>query len=53
MEMQILDNKVINTFKSIREAARFLGNANKDANIVNGLKTGNPRYGYIWKYVTN
>lgn len=50
---QILDNKVINTFKSIREAARFLGNPNKDANIVSGLKTGNPRYGYIWKYVTN
>lgn len=49
---QILDGKVINTFKSIREAARFLGNANKDANIVSGLKTGNPRYGYIWKYVT-
>ena len=49
---QILDGKVINTFKSIREAARFLVNANKDANIVSGLKTGNPRYGYIWKYVT-
>ena len=49
---QILDGKVINTFKSIREAARFLGDANKDANIVSGLKTGNPRYGYIWKYVT-
>lgn len=49
---QILDGKVINTFKSIREAARFLGNVNKDANIVSGLKTGNPRYGYIWKYVT-
>ena len=49
---QILDGKVINTFKSIREAARFLGNANKDSNIISGLKTGNPRYGYIWKYVT-
>ena len=49
---QILDGKVINTFKSIREAARFLGDANKDSNIISGLKTGNPRYGYIWKYVT-
>ena len=24
----------------------------KDSNIISGLKTGNPRYGYIWKYVT-
>ena len=48
---QILDGKVINTFKSIREAARFLGDAHKDSNIISGLKTGNPRYGYIWKYV--
>lgn len=49
---QILDGKVINTFKSIREAARFLGDANKDANIISGLRTNKPRYGYIWKYVT-
>lgn len=47
-----LDDKgnIINTFISIREAARFLGNERKDANINSGIKTHKKRYGYFWEY---
>lgn len=47
---QIKDGSIIATYRSIREAARALGNANKDANICNGLRTHQPRYGYMWEY---
>ena len=43
---------VINTFSSIREAARTLGNIRKDANIINGIKTHQKRYGYFWEYAS-
>lgn len=46
-----IDNGVvIATYKSIREAARELGNIRKDANIINGIKTHRKRYGYYWEY---
>lgn len=48
----IKDGVIINTFNSIREAGRYLGNAKCDANINNSIKTGKPRYGYNWEYVT-
>ena len=50
----IRDNNgiIINTYKSIREAARSLGNARKDANIINGIKTHQKRYGYYWEYAS-
>lgn len=48
---QIDDNGIIiNTFISIREAARQFGNAKKDSNILSGIKTNQKRYGYFWKY---
>lgn len=43
---------IINTYKSVREAARSLGNVRKDSNIVNGIKTHQKRYGYYWKYAS-
>jgi len=47
-----IDDKgnILNTFKSIREAARFLGDEDRDSAICNSLKTGQKRYGYYWKY---
>lgn len=47
---QILDGQIINTFKSIREAARFIGKATYDSNIYTGIKTHQIRYGYYWEY---
>lgn len=41
---------IINTYKSIRDAARSLGNVKKDSNIINGIKTHQKRYGYYWEY---
>ncbi len=50
---QIDDNGVIiNTYKSIREAARSLGDIRKDANIINGIKKHQKRYGYYWEYAS-
>jgi hypothetical protein len=48
---QIDNGVVINTYSSIREAARALGSERKDANIINGIKTHQKRYGYYWEYV--
>lgn len=47
-----IDDKgnVVNTYISIRDAARHLGNIRKDANIISGIKTHKKRYGYYWKY---
>lgn len=42
---------VVNTYQSVREAARNLGNIRKDANIINGIRTHQKRYGYYWEYV--
>ena len=48
---QLDDNGIIvNTFISIRDAARSLGNIRKDANIINGIKKHQKRYGYYWEY---
>lgn len=47
---QILNGEVINTFSSIREAARFFGNPKRDSNIYTGIKTHQMRYGYYWEY---
>lgn len=41
---------IINTYPSVREAARQLGNIRKDANICAGIKTHQKRYGYYWEY---
>ena len=47
-----LDNEgnIINTFISIKEAARYLGDSKKDSNIHSGIKTYRKRYGFYWKY---
>lgn len=48
---QLDDNGIIiNTYKSIRDAARNLGNIRMDANIINGIKTHRKRYGFYWEY---
>ena len=48
---QIDDNgNIVNTYISIREAARQLGNIRKDANIISGIRTHQKRYGYYWEY---
>lgn len=50
---QIDENGVIvNTYQSIREAARSLGDIRKDANIINGIRTHKKRYGYYWRYAS-
>lgn len=49
---QIKDGKIINTYPSVKEAARVLGNINKDANIISGIKKNQLRYGCKWEYVT-
>jgi hypothetical protein len=41
---------IINTYKSIREAARCLGNVNADSNIYTGIQRHQKRYGYYWEY---
>lgn len=46
------DGNIINTYQSIREAARQLGNIRKDANIISGIKTHQKRYGYYWEYAS-
>lgn len=43
---------IINTYQSIREAARSLGNIRKDSNICTGIKTHQKRYGYYWEYAS-
>lgn len=48
---QIDDNgNIVNTYQSIREAARQLGNIKKDSNIISGIQTHQKRYGYYWEY---
>ena len=50
---QIDDNgNIINTYQSIREAARQLGNIKKDSNIISGIQTHQKRYGYYWEYAS-
>ena len=50
--IRIDNGNIINTYQSIREAARQLGNIKKDSNIINGIKTHQKRYGYYWKYAS-
>ena len=51
---QIDDNgNIIATYKSVKEAARTLGDATKDSNIHTGIKTHGKRYGYYWKYAND
>ena len=45
-------NNIINTYQSIREAARQLGNIKKDSNIISGIQTHQKRYGYYWEYAS-
>ena len=48
---QIDDNgNIVNTYQSIREAARQLGSIKKDSNIISGIKNHQKRYGYYWEY---
>ena len=44
------NGNIMNTYQSIREAARSLGDIRKDANIINGIRTHQKRYGYYWEY---
>ena len=46
------DGNIINTYQSIREAARQLGNIKKDSNIISGIQTHQKRYGYYWEYAS-
>ena len=46
------NGNIINTYPSIREAARQLGNIKKDSNIINGIQTHQKRYGYYWEYAS-
>lgn len=48
-----LDGKIIRTFNSIREAARFLGDVSKNGHISDVCKGKRQMaYGYKWKYVS-
>lgn len=46
------NGNIINTYPSIREAARQLGNIRKDSNICTGIRTHQKRYGYYWEYAS-
>lgn len=46
------NGNIINTYLSIREAARQLGNIRKDSNICTGIRTHQKRYGYYWEYAS-
>lgn len=50
---QIKDGVVVATYKSVRAAGRALGNPTYDSNIHSGIRTGQERYGYMWKFVTD
>lgn len=47
---KIENGVVIATYSSVREAARELGSVRRDANIINGIRTHQKRYGYYWEY---
>ena len=42
---------VINIYKSVREAARAMGNAANDSNIHGGIRMNQLRYGFYWKFI--
>ena len=46
------NGNIINTYQSIREAARQLGNIKKDSNIISGIQTHQKSYGYYWEYAS-
>ena len=54
-KVAMLDKKgrIVMTFKSVREAARFCGNASNDSNIHSGIRTNSERYGFFWKFIND
>lgn len=48
-----INGKCVGIYKSIREAARSIGNENRDSNIRSGIKTKQVRYGFYWRFIND
>ena len=47
------NGNIVAIYKSVREAARAMGNADFDSNIHSGIRNHQTRYGFYWAFIDN